>query len=277
MSEALERDVAAHYSVPSLGDKILAGLRAAGIDPARPSPQDLAPVDEFHIGGRPATAYLVAKMGLSRHQHVLDVGCGIGGATRFLAGEIGCRVTGIDLTPEYVEVARDLAERTGLARRITYEVGSALAMPFADSTFDAALTMHVAMNIADREGLYREVARVLAPRAVFAIYDVMKRGPDRLVFPVPWADTDATSHLVDTDRMHALLDMAGFAVETVEDRTEFAVAFFRERLGAAAGAPPPLGLHLLMGANARQKFENMLVNLERGSIAPAITLARRRP
>jgi hypothetical protein len=77
--------------------------------------------------------------------------------------------------------------------------------------------------------------------------------------------------------MHALLDLAGFAVETVEDRTEFAVAFFRERLAAAAGAPPPLGLHLLMGANARQKFENMLVNLERGSIAPAIMLARRRP
>jgi MPBQ/MSBQ methyltransferase len=277
MSGTLERDVAGHYAVPDLRDRILAGLRAAGIDPARLSPLDLAPVDEFHIGGRPATAHLVAKLGLRRDQHVLDVGCGIGGATRFVAGEIGCRVTGLDLTPAYVAMARDLAQRTGLAGRIVYQVGSALAMPFADAAFDSALTLHAAMNIKDRAGFYREVARVLKPDAVFGIYDVLKGGADGLVFPVPWADTDATSHLVGTEEMTVLLERAGFAIDAVEDRTAFGIAFFRERLGATASGPSPLGLHLLMGPRARQKFENMLVNLERGHVAPVIVVARRRP
>ena len=157
-----------------LTDRILKAMAAAGIDTERVAPEQLAPIDEFHIGGRAATIHAVAKMGLTADDHVLDVGCGIGGATRYIASTIGCRVTGIDLTPGYIAAAEELARRTGLADRITYRVGSALAMPFADGAFDAALTLHVAMNIKDRAGLYREVARVLKPGGVFCVYDVMK-------------------------------------------------------------------------------------------------------
>ena len=106
-------------------------------------------------------------MGLRPGAHVLDVGCGLGGATRYIAASIGCRVTGIDLTPEYIEMARLLAERTGLADRVDYHAASALDMPFGPAAFDAAITLHVAMNIKDRAGLYREIARVLKPGAAF--------------------------------------------------------------------------------------------------------------
>lgn len=274
MADELERAVAVHYGVADLAEKVLAALRDAGLDPDRLAAKDLAPVDEFHIGGRLATQHAVAKMRLADGAHVLDVGCGLGGATRYLASSSNCRVTGIDLTPEYIGVARMLAERTGLSQRIDYHVASALDMPFADETFDAAITLHVAMNIKDRDGLYREVARVLKRGAAFCIYDVMKGENEDLVYPVPWAETAATSHLTTPEEMVVLLEQAGFAVEEVEDRTGFGIAFFRERL-AAGGGPAPLGLHLLMGGNARAKFENMLENLERGAIAPVVMVARK--
>ncbi len=274
MADDLEEAVARHYGVGELKDRILRAIAAAGIDADRIAPEQLAPVDEFHIGGRAATVHAVAKMALKPSDCVLDVGCGLGGATRYLASAVGCRVTGIDLTPAYIEAAEDLARRTGLADRIAYRVASALAMPFDAGAFDAAITLHVAMNIKDRAGLYREVARVLKPGAAFCIYDVMKGGSEGLKFPVPWAETPATSHLTTPQEMQSLLRDAGFAVEEVEDRTAFAADFFRRSLAGSAAGVPPLGLHILMGANARDKFQNMLAAAEAGAIAPTVMIAR---
>jgi MPBQ/MSBQ methyltransferase len=275
--DELEGSVARHYGVADLTDRILKAASAAGIDTERISPEQLAPVDEFHIGGRAATAHAVARMGLQADHHVLDIGCGIGGATRYVAATFGCRVTGIDLTPGYIAAAEELARRTGLAGRIAYCVGSALAMPFADAAFDAARSLHVAMNIKDRAGLYRETARVLKPGAVLCVYDIMKGtgdAGDALKFPLPWAQSAATSHLTTPAEMRALLAGAGFDVTEVEDRTPFAMELFRDAIASSASGPAPLGLHIVMGASAREKSRNMLANLESGAIAPTLMLAR---
>lgn len=274
MSDEHERTVARHYQVSGLTERILKAVAAAGFDPDRLMPEDLAPIDEFHIGGRAATKHAVEKMGLNGSEHVLDIGCGIGGAARYVAAATGCRVTGIDLTPEYVDAASALSARTGLGDRVSFQVASALQMPFADVTFDAAITLHVAMNIKDRDGLYGEAARVLKPGAVLCIYDVMQGSNDAQRYPVPWAETQASSHLTTPGRMRVLLANAGFEIDVVEDRTDIGIAFFRERL-STAGPAPALGLHLLMGANAREKSQNMLDNLEQGSIAPVLMIARR--
>lgn len=273
----LETAVANHYKVPDLLTRILKALETKGIDLDKLTPDDLAPVDEFHIGGRPATEYVVAKMSVSNSQHILDVGCGIGGATRYLAAQYGCRVTGIDLTPDYIEVARELAARTGLDRQATYQVASALNMPFHEAHFDGALTLHVAMNIRDRAGLYGEVARVLKPDAIFCVYDVMKSQRDGLIYPVPWAETAATSHLTSADETVMFLENAGFDIREIEDRKDFAIEFFRQSLQAAKQGPPPLGLHLLMGPLGQRKFDNMLANLEQGHVSPVIIIAQRGP
>jgi SAM-dependent methyltransferase len=274
MPDRHEQDVANHYRVSDLTARILAAAAAAGLDPERLSPGDLGPVDEFHIGGRAATGHAVAKMRLTGSEHVLDIGCGLGGTARYIACSTGCRVTGIDLTLEYVETARALSARTGLKHRTAFEVGSALRMPFADATFDAAITVHAAMNIKDRDGLYREAARVLKPGAALCIYDVMKGANEGLRYPVPWAETPDTSYLATPQEMQALLASAGFTVTDVEDRTDYGIAFFRERL-PAGGAPPPLGIHLLMGQAARTKLENMLHGLEHGIVAPVVVIAHR--
>ncbi len=275
MRDELESAVTRHYQAESdLAGTVLRALEAQGIDVSRLTPADLAPVDEFHIGGRAATKHLLGKLHLGGREHVLDVGCGIGGAARYVADTVGCRVTGIDLTPDFIATARVLTERTGLAERVDFQVASALDMPFADASFGAAVTLHVAMNIKDRAGLYREVARVLEPGALFGIYDVMKGGADSLEYPVPWAQTPATSHLVTPQEMLALLGEAGFDVIETEDRAQFGIAFFRERLAAP---PPTLGTHLITGSNTRAKSRNMLAGLESGVILPVVMLARRRP
>lgn len=272
-----EAAVADHYTVDGLGTLILDALKVSGKLNTL-SPIDLAPVDEFHMGGRAATQHVIGMMSLPNNAHVLDVGCGLGGVARYLAGECGCRATGIDLTDEYVRVGTMLTERTGLADKVDLHVGSALALPWPEATFDAAVTFHVAMNIADRPRLYGEIARVLRPEGMFAIYDVMKGPTEGLLFPLPWAETEKTSFLVTAREMRNLLDNAGFEIIREEDRREIALGHHRERLAAqsAAGGPPPLGLHLLQGQTASLKSRNMVNMLEDNQITLGVIVARRR-
>jgi ubiquinone/menaquinone biosynthesis C-methylase UbiE len=273
-----ETAVTDHYRVNDLGKIILDALQASGVNLDTLSPVDLAPIDEFHIGGRAATQYVIGMMELPRGATVLDVGSGLGGVARYLAAECGCRATGIDLTAEYVRVGKMLTERTGLSDKVDLHIGSALDLPWAEATFDAAVTFHVAMNIADRPRLYAEVARVIRPGGMFAIYDVMKGTNEGMLFPLPWARTAATSFLVTPNAMRKLLEEAGFEIVHEEDRREIALEHHRNRLAklSAADGPPPLGLHLLLGQTASLKSRNMVNMLEANQITLGAILARRR-
>src|SRR5690348_2135646 len=111
---SLEQSVSRHYEHGSLEATILETLRRVGKDPEKLVHGDLALVDEFHIGGRPATKHLGDQIDLPPGARVLDVGSGIGGPSRYFAAERGWKVEGIDLTPEYVEVATSLSRRAGL-------------------------------------------------------------------------------------------------------------------------------------------------------------------
>ena len=274
---ALEQSVARHYTHGSLERAILGALAASGKDPDRLAPADLAPVDEFHIGGRQATIDLADQLEAGPGLHLLDVGSGLGGASRFFADERSCRVTGIDLTEEYVRAAEALARRVGLADRVSYRHGSALDLPFAPGTFDGAYMLHVGMNVEDKARLFAEVRRVLRPGGLFGVYDVMREGGEGdLGFPVPWASSPETSFVESAATYRRLLGGAGFAVQKERGRRGFAIEFFRQMRAQAVqgGGPPPLGLHILMGASAPQKAANMMDNLERGLIAPTEIIAR---
>lgn len=271
-----EGAVARHYGKAGLLARIDAGLNAMGVDLDHLTIDDLAPVDEFHVGGRKATDHALDALAPRTGQRILDVGCGIGGTARYMAVESGCRVAGIDLTPEFIAVARTLSARLGLSEMLAFEIASALAMPFEDAAFDAATSFHVAMNIAERDRLYGEIARVMRPGATLCIYDVMKTGPGEILYLVPWAETAATSHVTSPEEMQALLGEAGFEIGEIENQRDFALQFFRRRLGAVGDAPPPLGLHLVMGDNWKHKFKNTLGNIEAGRIAPVLMIAHKR-
>jgi SAM-dependent methyltransferase len=158
--KSIEQSVARHYTHGSLEDEILRALTSAGKDINRLETADLAPVDEFHIGGRQATIDFAGHLGASRGMHLLDIGCGLGGASRYFAHALDCRVSGIDLTEEYVRVVGSLARWVGLGDRVSYRAGGALSLPFASGTFDGAYMLHVGMNIAEKAALFTETRRV---------------------------------------------------------------------------------------------------------------------
>ena len=278
MARDKETAVADHYTVNGLGKLILDALQASGVNLSKLSPADLAPVDEFHMDGRAATQHVIGMMQLPSGATVLDVGSGLGGVARYLAAECGCRATGIDLTAEYVLVGKMLTERMGLTDMVDLHIGSALDLSWPDATFDAAVTFHVAMNIADRPRLYAEVARVIRPGGKFAMYDVMKGPKEGMSFPVPWAETADISYLVTPEEMRQLLENAGFEITHQEDRREIALNHRRDRLAklSAAEGRPPLGLHLLQGQSTSLKSRNMVNMLEAHQITLGAIVARRR-
>ncbi len=272
-----QQDISSHYTHGNLVAAIRSGVESLGKTIDSVTVDDLAPVDEFHIGGRQASEDFLGQLDLSPERHVLDVGCGLGGAARFVASWYGCRVTGIDLTPEYVDTARVLCSWVGLENRISLHQGSALAMPFADSAFDRAYMLHVGINIDDKARLCSEVCRVLRSHSLFGIYDVMKIGDGELTYPVPWATTATSSAVAKPAQYREALQAAGFSVIAERNRRDFALAFFDQLRAktAAAGGPPPLGLHILMGRNTPDKVQNMIQNISNDRIAPVELIARK--
>ena len=274
---SVEAEVADHYGGGELLRAIAAGVEAIGKTPDTVSLADLAPADEFHIGGRPATTELGERLGISADMELLDLGCGIGGASRFFASTFGCLVTGLDLTPDYIEVARSLTEWTGLEDGVQYEIGSVLDMPFDDATFDCATQLHLGMNIADKPALFAEVHRVLRPGGRFGVYDILRLEDAAISYPVPWAASASTSFVEDLPAYRDALEGAGFVVMEERDRREFALEFFetlRDRM-QERGGPPPLGLHLVMGSDAAQKISNMVDAVAAGTVAPVEIIAQR--
>jgi SAM-dependent methyltransferase len=275
---AIERRVAQHYAQRDLEKTILDALVTAGKDPGSLAAEDLAPIDEFHTGGRQATIELAGQLGFPPGSHVLDVGCGIGGASRYFADVGGCRVTGIDLTEDFIRTAEALARRVGLAERVSYRRASALALPFEPETFDGAYMMHVGMNVQDKAKLFAEVRRVLRKGAAFGVYDVALTGKGEVRFPLPCATTPDICFMVTADDYRRELDAAGFKIGSVRDRLDVARAFFRQEQAHAAerNGPAPLGIHLLMPHEAQATFANVVSLFDQGIFAPVEIICRAR-
>jgi MPBQ/MSBQ methyltransferase len=263
MSNLVNEAIQTHYGRPDVGSVILAALEKAGKDLDCLTPEDLAPVDQFHIRGRAATLELAHAAGLDANKHVLDVGSGIGGTSRCLAMEFGCRVTGIDLTDEYCRAAEMLSSKVGLADLVDYRQGDATNLPFDDGVFDVVWTEHVAMNIPDKPRLYEEMHRVLKAGGTLAIYDVLAGPSGTVLFPVPWARTPDTSFLVQPNELRRFLEDTGFTISEWSDTTEAAHAWFMslaEKIRKEGF--PPLGFHLLLGADFREMAQNQGRNLQ---------------
>lgn len=271
-----EAQVSAHYTRGKLEEAILAAARAAGKDGGALAAADLAPVDEFHVGGLESTQILARGMGLRPGMRLLDVGSGIGGPARYFAGEYQCRVTGVDLTEEFVQVAQSLTRRVGLEGTAEFQLVSATGMPFEPETFDGAYMIHVGMNLPDKASVFREVARVLKPGAAFTIFDLVRDNPAPLHFPLPWAVSEETSFVSDLAAYRAALAQAGLTIEGETSHRAFAIEFTqRNAARIAAGGPPALGLHILMGEKTPLMLKNVLIALTEGVLDPLEIRARK--
>lgn len=261
-----------HYAHGALMSAVEDALRALGKDPAKLAVEDLAQIDELHIGGHPATVHFMSACAFANGARILDVGSGMGGPARAFALGAGVHVTGIDLTPEFVDVAKTLSSRLGLLDRTAFQQGSALALPFADSSFDGAYMIHVGMNIDDKEGLFRQVRRVLRPGATFAVYDIMRFAPDTLTFPLPWSSQPETSLVVEPERYRAALASAGFEIAAEEDRRDFARAFFAQVAAQSASVNPAALAH--RGRDFPTKARNLRGLVDSGVVGPYTIIAK---
>lgn len=274
---SIESRVEDHYTTGALTERVKQALRDIGVDPAEATADDLKACDEFHTGGVAATDLLVESLNVTAETRVLDIGSGIGGPARYFASRYGCHATGIDLTEEFVDCATDLSTMVGLSDRTAFRQGSALDLPFEDSSFDLALLLHVGMNIEDKTRLFAEAARVLAPGGTFAVFEVMGgEAAEPLAFPLPWSSVSGTSFVAPPAVYKEAAMPAGLELVHEIDRTQFAKDFFASVFEAVArDGPSPLGIHLMMGETAGEKIKNYVNNLNAGRIAPTELIFRR--
>jgi len=273
-----DRDVSAHYSRGHLRDRLNAALAEDGIDPRHPSIEALAPYDQFHGRGLEATAEIANQLRIEAGDRILDIGSGIGGPARYFAHRFGCEVTGIDLTAEFCDVARDLTRALGLESRVRFELGNALAMPFAHGSFDGAYSMNVSMNIADKGAFLREIHRVLKPRGWLMLAEIAQGPGGNPDYPTPWAASAQTSFLSTPEETRSGLVDAGFDVVTLHNTLDRALAFgARSRAMVERGERPPhRAVQLIHGEMAKQAMANTARGLAESRIVPIEVLARKR-
>jgi ubiquinone/menaquinone biosynthesis C-methylase UbiE len=264
-----------HYAISDLTGRIAAALRDAGKDLAKLKTADLAAIDEFHVRGRSATLEIATKMELTTGCHVLDIGSGLGGPARTLAEVYGCRVTGIDLSPTFCETARQLSHWVGLNDRVNFVQGDATSLPFDAATFDAAMSIHVAMNIEAKSAIYSGARRALKSSRVFAVYDILQGEGGDVAFPVPWARDASISYLATPSEMRSLLEGAGFKIEAEYDSTEASEAWFKQAATTMTlSASQPVGLRQFLGNDAAQMTLNQVRNLAERRIRTVTYICR---
>jgi hypothetical protein len=268
--------VQAHYGRGGLMDRIVAALQEAGIDPEKPRYQDLFPFDQLHSVGIVATRDHAERAGLRPGMQVLDLGCGVGGSSRYLAAERQCRVTGIDLTAEFIEVARELTRRCGLAARIAFREADALSLPFPDESFDHVWCHNVTMNIPDKKGLAAEVARVLKRGACFSCVEVAQGPAGAPSFPVPWAMDASTSFLATPEEMRAAIEAAGLRIVQQLDITPSTLAYAKDTAERVArGEAPPLRNAAVMGEDFATRVRNSSIGFAERKLLDQFILAER--
>jgi len=266
-----------HYTHGNLMRAINAGVTKLGKTTANLSIDDLAPIDEFHIGGRCATRSFLDQLEIDSSHRVLDIGCGLGGSSRFASLAYDCEIVGVDLSEEYIKVGNELCSWFGLSRKISLQVNDATALSKEVGEFDRAYMLHVGMNIANKNRLAAEIYRVLSPGAKLGIYDIMRFDAGGLTYPLPWATDPESSSVASPDTYKKALVKAGFRISSERNRREFAMAFLAkaQARSASSTSTPALGLHILMGRSASAKIANMLEGITRGLLAPVEIIAEK--
>lgn len=256
----------AHYSARDIEARILAAIRAAGLDPEQGlSAADLGALDHFHTGGFGASRELLNLAQIRAKDRVLDIGAGLAGPARLLASALGCRVDCLEMSADFCAGALLLNRLTGLDDRIEVYRGSALELPFPDDSFDVVWMQNVGMNIADKQKLYAEICRVLKPGGRYAFQEMAAGKEATAYFPLPWATDPADSFLISVEEIRSVLGASGFTVELFEDTSEAHLS-----ITPASAAPSPLSLAVFVdnlaekAGNARRSLQEGQIRLVRG-------------
>jgi ubiquinone/menaquinone biosynthesis C-methylase UbiE len=267
MPSAITQRIQDNYNIDAMVERVQQALESAGLGSGPLQWGDLVAFDQFHVRGLEATKELANDLQLKRGQCVLDVGSGLGGPARFLAEVHSVHVTGIDLTPSFIEISNYLSERAGLTDKLVFTQGDATELPFQDEAFDVVWTQHVSMNIEDKARLYKGFHRVLKAGGRLAIYDAIQGSNGPVLYPTPWAREEGISFIASERGMIDGLTEAGFEDLSVIDKTQGAAQWFRnlrqqrEQQKQSQTAPDPLSPLFILGPGMGPAIGNFAQNV----------------
>lgn len=261
--------IADHWGRGDVYGLITSALARASKPLAGLTVEDLAPVDHFHARGFPATVELADRLPIRPGDHILDIGCGLGGPARYIAQRFRCRVSGLDITAPFVDTANKLTALLRMDEQVQVRLGDGQELPYPDACFDGAYAQHVTMNVPDRARFFAEAYRVLRPGSFFALTEHGLGPNGNPHHPVPWSEDGFGAYLISPEQTRALLEGAGFeAIDIVETGAKYLAGYKMAIQKAATGDLPPLGVHILMGDTAAQKTKNAARNIEEGRTRP---------
>lgn len=265
-----------HYGAERIVERILAAAGHPAADDAVLTADRLFPYDQLHGRELLATRDHAAMLNPAADSHLLDIGSGIGGPARYFASVFGCRVTGVDLTPQFVAAATDLTQITGLADKVEFIEADAAMLPFPSGTFDHAYCFYVGMNLPDKPAVMRECARVLKPGGTLLWTEVTSIAGEPH-YPLPWALDAAGSHVGTGEMLADHLLSTGFDLLSVDDETDSHLELAR-RMKAAGGGPSEAHMQaneVVLGSGFVERRMNYIRSLADGALASTVIQARK--
>ncbi len=253
----------------NLQTRIAAALKTQGKSTDDLVLEDLAAVDELHIGGLETIKPIVSSLGVGPGDVTLDLGSGLGGPARFVARETGSRVVGVDLSADTTLAGNELSSWVGFDEKVQLEVADVCQVPRSSESFNAVLSVHVHMFLQTPELMFAEAYRLLKPGGRFVLLDPVRRADEGRHYPVPWAAEPDSDNILSEVELDTLAATTGFRRHTCGDLSSLAIDWFGDTFNRISemGGPPPLGLHLVMGPDFPTFALNAFQNLQSEKIA----------
>lgn len=279
MSSEKKAIVRSYREHPLRAETILARVKAQGLERPLEEPDlavdpEMGITDQNHPGGAAFVVELAERAEVTADTDVLDLGAGLGGSARYLAWKLGCRVVGVDVSPDRVRDARVLTRLVGLEDRVSFRCADFRDLDPEPASADVVWGQAAWAHAPDREALLELAAESLRPDGRVAVEDVYERRVAR----DGWEE-EAWGRLLDAWNVHrATRDdwltacrAAGLVVTRVEDLTDALVPHFHSELALAER----LGSELFPEAESRSA-ERALELTRSGVLGYVRVVARRR-